>query len=97
MFYVLDRFFAGDITDTGLIECLSSLQLGKQYAALTQKACSQIAIVEKIPVLEIVRLCMQKTSAKNREIGIQTANEICKQHRRDGRFFDEILSQGEVV
>jgi hypothetical protein len=91
MFYVLDRFFAGDITDAGLVECLASLQLGKQYAALTPKACSQITILEKIPVPEIVRLCMQETSSKNREIGIQTANEICKQHRRDGRFFDEIL------
>jgi transcriptional regulator with XRE-family HTH domain len=91
MFYVLDRFFAGDITDTGLIECLSSLQLGKQYAALTQKACSQITILEKIPVPEIVRLCMQERGLKNREMGIQNANEICRQHRRDGRFFDEIL------
>jgi transcriptional regulator with XRE-family HTH domain len=102
MFYVLDRFFAGDITDRGLIECLSSLQLGKQYAALTQKACSGITILEKIPVPEIVRLCMQKTSDKNREQGIQNANEICRQHRRDGRFFDEILqtevcTQGEIV
>jgi transcriptional regulator with XRE-family HTH domain len=97
MFYVLDRFFAGDITDAGLIECLSTLQLGKQYAALTQKACSQITIIEKIPVSEIVRLCMQEQGQKNRELGIQNANEICKQHRRNGRFFDEILAGGKIV
>jgi hypothetical protein len=98
MFYVLDRFFAGDITDAALIECLSTLQLGKQYAALTEKACSRITVLTEQVLSEADRQRIAVESAANREQGIQSANEICKQHRRDGRFFDELLSPlGESV
>ena len=37
MFFVIDNFFVGNITDAALINSLSALQLGKQYVALTQK------------------------------------------------------------
>ena len=37
MFVVLDRFFNGEITDIALINSLSALKLGRQYAALTEK------------------------------------------------------------
>lgn len=39
MFYVLDNFFLGNITDTALVNSLSALKLGKQYVATTEKAC----------------------------------------------------------
>ena len=39
MFVVLDRFFKGEITDEALIHSHSALKLGKQYVALTEKAC----------------------------------------------------------
>ena len=42
MFVVLDRFFNGEITDVALINSLSALKLGKQYVALTEKACQNI-------------------------------------------------------
>lgn len=38
MFYVLDNFFLGNITDTALVNSLSALKLGKQYVATTEKA-----------------------------------------------------------
>jgi hypothetical protein len=44
MFVVLDRFFNGEITDAALIGSLSTLSLGRQYVAFTDKACSQIEI-----------------------------------------------------
>lgn len=44
MFIVLDRFFNGDITDQALIHCLSGLDLGYQYVAVTEKACGQIKV-----------------------------------------------------
>ena len=95
MFFVLDRFFEGTITDKGLVESLSALQLGMQYVALSQKACNQIKIlrIEKLP--ELVRLCLGDISEQNRQYGISTANEICRTYRREGRFFDEILKEGK--
>ena len=50
MFFVIDNFFIGNITDAALINSLSALELGKQYVAVTQKGCDAVRI-EKIPVL----------------------------------------------
>ena len=91
IFFVLDRFFEGAITDKGLVESLSALQLGLQYVALTEKACMQIKIISSIKLSELERLCLDDISSHNRSFGIETANEICRSYRREGRFFDEIL------
>ena len=94
MFHVLDRFFMGDITDLGLIKSLSVVQLGEQYVALTENACRQIRILERRKFSELENLCIHDKSEQNRRSGIETANEICRTYRREGRFFDEILNDG---
>lgn len=91
MFYVLDRFFAGDITDIALISSLAALNLGKQYVAVTQKACDRIKITSERRLSEFERKELILLSGVNRENGISKANEICREHRRDGLYFDEIL------
>lgn len=95
MFVVLDRFFNGEITDTALIHSLSALKLGKQYVALTEKACGQIEITEEKSLTNADRETLKKESEENRSKGIALAEEICRQYRREGRFFDEILKVGE--
>lgn len=95
MFVVLDRFFNGEITDRALINSLSALGLGKQYVALTQKACNQISIIEEQTLSEQERSHLKKESEGNRSKGIVLANEICKKYRREGQFFDEILNADE--
>jgi len=94
MFVVLDRFFAGEITDIALIESLSVLKLGKQYVAVSDKACSKISIVEEKKLSKSERDELRKKAEALRAEGIDKAEEICKKHRREGRFFDEILSGG---
>ena len=95
MFYVLDNFFEGNITDKGLVECLSTLQLGKQYVAVSQKACLNVKILKEYPLSELELMALKDISEKKRQTGIEHANEICKQHRRDGKFFDELLEDCE--
>lgn len=95
MFFVLDRFFNGEITDKALINSLSALKLGKQYVALTEKACRGIKILDEHKLTESDRDKLKQESAANRSKGISMANEICRKYRRDGRFFDEILEAGE--
>lgn len=95
MFVVLDRFFKGEITDEALIHSLSALRLGKQYVALTTKACKQIKIVEEKALTEADRKALRVESEDHRSRGIALADEICRQYRREGRFFDEILKAGE--
>lgn len=95
MFVVLDRFFNGEITDAALINSLSALKLGKQYVALTEKACKQIEIIEEKVLTEKDREDLKYESEENRTKGIALANEICMKYRREGLFFDEIIKAGE--
>lgn len=96
MFVVLDRFFNGEITDRALINSLSALKLGKQYVALTEKACKKIKILDEQKLSESDREKLKRESEVNRSKGIAMAEEICRKYRREGRFFDEILKEGEL-
>ena len=93
MFYVLDNFFLGNITDAALVNSLSALKLGKQYVANTDKACAAIRIEMEIPISMLERRFLQDESEANRQKGITLANDICKNYRREGKFFDEILDE----
>ena len=91
MYTELARFFNGTITDVALLKCLSVLDLGKQYVAITQKACNQIRILEEHDLHLLERLSLQDKSVTRRAEGIALADEVVKQYRREGQFFDEIL------
>ena len=95
MFYVLDNFFLGNITDTALVNSLSALKLGKQYVAITEKACSSVRIEKEIPLSMMERRFLQDESEVNRVKGVHLANDICKNYRREGKFFDEILDEAK--
>ena len=94
MFVVLDRFFNGEITDLALINSLSALKLGKQYVALTATACEKIKILEEKALTEENRVKLKQDSEANRFKGIAMADEICRRYRREGRFFDGIVTEG---
>lgn len=94
MFVVLDRFFNEEITDLALINSLSALKLGKQYVALTATACKKIKILEEKALTEENRAKLKQDSEANRFKGIAMADEICRRYRREGRFFDEIVTKG---
>ena len=95
MFYVLDNFFLGNITDKALVMSLSALQLGQQYVAINGKSCQQIAIEAEIELSWLEKVFLRDLSEANRVKGINLANEICRDYRREGRFFDEILLEAE--
>ena len=93
MFYVLDNFFLGNITDKALVMSLSALQLGKQYVAITEKACKQVKIEAEVELSQLERVFLRDLSESNRVKGVNLANEICRDYRREGQFFDEILKE----
>ena len=93
MFFVIDNFFVGNITDAALINSLSALELGKQYVAVTQKGCDAVRIEKEIPISYLEKLFMKEVSEANRVKGSSLANDICRNYRREGLFFDEILDQ----
>lgn len=87
----LTKFFDGNITDEALLRCLSALELGKQYVALTEKACKNVKIVKEdcIPALEL-SILQEKAKVRRLE-GNALAKEIEKEYRRIGKYFDEII------
>ena len=93
MFIVLDRFFQGEITDTALLQCLTALELGTQYVAVSQKACDQVKILSEHRLGEEEKVKLQQVSNENRAKGKTLADDICRAHRRDGRYFDELLEE----
>ena len=95
MYYVIDNFFIGNITDAALVGSLSALQLGKQYVAVTQKGCDAIRIEAEIELSHLERLFIQEVAEANRAKGVSLANSICKNYRREGLFFDEILEKAQ--
>lgn len=96
MYQVLTDFFERRITDIALIESLSALKLGKQYVAVTQKACDQIEILSEKPLQKLELMVLKDKSIVRRKEGVALADKIVMAHRRDGRFFDEILSGGSL-
>ena len=93
MFYVIDNFFIGNITDAALVNSLSALQLGKQYVAVTQKGCDSVRIECEVQLSYLERLVIKDVAEENRARGVSLANDICKSYRREGKFFDEILDE----
>ncbi len=96
MYQVLTDFFDRRITDTALIGSLSALKPGRQYVAVTQKACDQIRIIRKRPLQKLDLMILKDKSVIRRKEGIALANRIVTEHRRDGRYFDEIVKGIEI-
>ena len=95
MFYVLDNFFQGNITDLALIKSLSALQLGRQYVAVSQTGCDAVQIEKEISISYLERRFLRDVSEANRVKGVSMADTICKNYRREGLFFDEIIDQSK--
>lgn len=96
MFFVIDNFFVGNVTDAALINSLSALQLGKQYVAVSQKGCDAVRIEAEVELSYLERLFIKEVAEENRSRGISLANDICKNYRREGMYFDEILDEAKI-
>lgn len=95
IFFVIDNFFVGNVTDMALINSLSALQLGKQYVVISQKGCDAVRIEAEVELSYLERLFIKEIAEENRARGISLANDICKNYRREGMYFDEILDKAE--
>ena len=91
MYTELSRFFNRTLTDVALINYLSALDLGKQYVAISEKACKQIKVLKEYPLSQLELALLKDMSAERRKEGIALAEEIEIKYRREGKYFDEIL------
>ena len=96
LFPQFQSYFQGTITDAALINSLSVLNLGKQYVTISDKGCKAVRIEKEISISQLERMAISDVAVTNREKGISEANEICKNYRREGLFFDEILEKAKA-
>ena len=61
---------------------------------MSQRAESNATLAE-VALSYLERLFMKEVAEENRARGISLANDICKNYRREGMFFDEILDEAE--
>ena len=74
MYTELSRFFNRTLTDVALINCLSALELGKQYVAISNKACKQIKVLKEYNLSQLELALLKDMSIKRRKEGIVTSN-----------------------
>lgn len=94
MYTELSRFFNRTLTDTALLHCLSALDLGMQYVAVTEKACKQIRVLKEETLQPLVLSALIDLSVARRKEGIALAEDLEVRYRREGKYFDEILRGG---
>ena len=94
MYTELSRFFNRTLTDVALLNCLSALDPGMQYVAVTEKACKQIRIVKEESLHPLELSALIDLSVARRKEGIALAEDMEVMYRREGKFFDEILRGG---
>lgn len=91
MYLVLDQFFDSQMTDSALVKCLSILNLGNQWVAMNDKACGRVSITSERVLDKEERERLSAESDTNRKYAASEADKIRREHRRDGRYFDELL------
>ena len=55
--------------------------------------CDQVKILSEHRLSEEEKTQLLRTSSENRAKGKKLADDICRAHRRDGRYFDELLEE----
>lgn len=96
MYQVLTDFMECMITDRALVESMSALNLGRQYVAISQKACDRIRVIEEHRLSSLELMLLRDKSVNMRNQGIALAESVSTAHRRDGWYFDEILKGDNV-
>ena len=95
MYIELSRFFNKSLTDVALVNCLSVLDLGRQYVAISERACERIRVLNETSLSQLELLLLRDMSIQRRKEGIALTERMEVRYRREGRYFDEIL-EGDV-
>ena len=91
MYTELSRFFNKSLTDVALVNCLSALDLGRQYVAISKRACERIRVLNETSLSQLELLLLRDMSIQRRKEGIALTERMEVRYRREGRYFDEIL------
>jgi hypothetical protein len=92
MFQIIDSFINGEITDEQCRHCLAATNLGDQYVMTSEKAISQVRLLERCYIPENEKNWYRSVRSSDTEMGNQKVKMARIQYRGKGRYIDEILS-----
>lgn len=91
MFEIIDQFIDGEITDVQCQHCLSATNLGNQYVFLTEKALSQIDILERCYLANAEKEAYLASRQESYEMNRDKVKVARKQYRDQGNYIEDIL------
>ena len=68
----------------------------EQIKRLEEAGCDAVRVEAEVTLSHLERMFMRDVAEENRAKGISMANDICKNYRREGMFFDEILDEAKA-
>ena len=90
MFYIMNQFANGDITENVAIHSLSASSLGNQYILKTDNAINNLKAIEKYYVSQSEKAFYIKQLNQRTEM-IETKLKLAKREFKDGLYIEEIL------
>ena len=91
MFQIINSFIAGNITDEQCKHCLAATNLGKQHILISEKAVSQVRLLERCYLSNNERNSYKKIRLEESKLGDDKVKLAKRQYRGQGKYIDEIL------
>lgn len=91
MFQIINSFIEGELTDKQCKHCLAATNLGMQYIFVSEKAVSQVKLIECCYISQNEREDYKNIRLEESKLGANKVKLARKQYRGKGRYIDEIL------
>lgn len=91
MFEIIDSFIDGEITDVQCQHCLSATNLGMQYVFISEKAFSNITMIERCYLCEDEKNAYLSARQESFVMNQDKVKLARKQYRNQGEYIEDIL------
>jgi len=91
MFEIIDQFIEGYITDEQCKHCLAATNLGLQYVFLTEKAVSNLKVLEKCYISSSEKKYYIKKQEDYQKEGVDKSKLARIQYKGQGKYIEELL------
>lgn len=91
MFEIIDSFIDGEITDVQCQHCLSATNLGMQYVFISEKAFSNITMLERCYLCEDEKNAYLSARQESFSMNQEKVKLARKQYRNQGEYIEDIL------
>ncbi len=92
MFQIINSFIAGEITDEQCKHCLAATNLGMQYIFISEKAVSQLKLLERCYISVNEKEYYKNIRLEETQLGDDKVKLAKRQYRGKGLYIDEILN-----